>query len=241
MALPKIEYSVYEFYVKSFDRKLKFRPFLVKEEKVLLMAKESKDPESIKLAIKQIIQNCALEEFDVETIPMFDVEMIFLKLRAKSVGESVKLVFNCKNEVEEGKPCDTNTDYVLDLEKVQYESLEGHDPKIMITDKIGIKLKYPTLKSLVNLDFEGDEFTTFVATLLANIEYIFDDVSVYKPDDTSKEDVSEFLLNLKPEHLMQIREFFESSPKVILEDTVTCKKCGFVHKLHTENLLDFFI
>lgn len=240
MSLPKIEYSVYEFYVKSFDRKIKFRPFLVKEEKILLMAKESKDPESIKTSIKQIIQNCALEEFDVESIPMFDVEMIFLKLRAKSVGEAVKLVFNCKNEVE-GVPCDTNTDYVLDLEKVKYDIPEGHDPKIMITDKIGIKLKYPTLKSLADFDINGDDFTVFVATLLANIEYIFDDVSVYKPEDTSKEDVSEFLLNLKPEHLMRIREFFESSPRVVLVDTVTCKKCGFVHTLRTENLLDFFI
>lgn len=240
MALPKIEYSVYEFYVKSLDRKVKFRPFLVKEEKVLLMAKESKSEDAVRLAIKQIIQNCAVEEFDVESLPLFDVEMIYLKLRAKSVGESVKLVFNCKNEVEEGKPCDTNTDYTLDLEKVKYEIPEGHDPKLMITDTIGIKLKYPTLGTVVNLSEEDGEFTSFVASLLANIEYIFDKDSVYKPEDSPKEEVVEFLSNLKPEHLMQIREFFETAPKVVLEDTVTCKKCGFVHQLHSENLLDFF-
>jgi hypothetical protein len=238
--LPKIEYSVYEFYIKSLDRKVKFRPFLVKEEKILLMAKESKDADAIRLAIKQIIQNCAQEEFDVESLPLFDVEMIFLKLRAKSIGEAVKLVFNCKNEVEEGKPCDTNTDYVLDLEKVKYEIPEGHDPKIMITDTVGIKLKYPTLGTVVNLTEEDNEFTSFVATLLVNIEYIFDENSIYKPEDTTKEEVVEFLTNLKPEHLLRIREFFETAPKVILEDTVTCKKCGFVHTLHAENLLDFF-
>lgn len=237
--LPKIEYPIYEFYVKSLDRNVKFRPFLVKEEKILLMAKEAKDADSIRLAIKQIIQNCAVDSLDVETLPMFDVEMIFLKLRVKSVGESVKLVFNCKNEVE-GKVCDTNTDYTLDLEKVKYEIPEGHDPKIMITDTVGIRLKYPTLGMTVNLDKKTDEFTAFVATLLVNIEYIFDAESIHKPEDSTKEEVAEFLSNLKPEHLLKIREFYETSPKVVLEDTVKCKKCGFVHQLHAENLLDFF-
>ena len=237
--LPKIEYPIYEFYVKSLDRKVKFRPFLVKEEKILLMAKEAKDPDSIRLAIKQIIQNCAAEEFDVDKLPMFDVEMVFLKLRAKSVGESVKLVFNCKNEVE-GKVCDTNTDYVLDLEKVKYEVPEGHDPKVMITSTVGIKLKYPTLGSVISLDEDSSEFTAFVAILLSNIEYIFDAEAIHKPEDSTKEEVAEFLTSLKPEHLLRIREFFETAPKVILEDTVTCKKCGFVHQLHAENLLDFF-
>lgn len=237
--LPKIEYPIYEFYVKSLDQNVKFRPFLVKEEKILLMAKESKDADSIRLAIKQIIQNCAVDPIDVDTLPMFDVEMIFLKLRAKSVGEAVKLVFNCKNEVE-GKVCDTNTDYTLDLEKVKYEIPEGHDPKVMITDAIGIKLKYPTLSTELKLDKKADEFTVFVATLLSNIEYIFDAESIHRPEDSTKEEVGEFLSNLKPEHLLRIREFFETSPKVILEDNVTCKRCGFVHKLHAENLLDFF-
>jgi len=145
--LPKIEYPLYEIYIHSLGRKVKFRPFLVKEEKILLIAKEAKESEAAKLAICQIIQNCAAEPLDVETLPLFDVEMLFVKLRAKSVGESVKLVFNCKNEIagEDGLItgiCNTDTDYTLDLEKVKYEIPEGHDAKIMITDKIGVRLKY---------------------------------------------------------------------------------------------------
>jgi hypothetical protein len=239
MPLPKIEYPVYEIYVKSLDKKIPFRPYLVKEEKILLMAKEAKDADSIRLAIKQVIQNCAVGELDVESLPLFDVEMIFLKLRAKSVGESVKLVFNCKNEID-GKVCDTNTDYVLDLAKIDYEIPEGHDSKIMITDKVGIKLKYPSLGTTLDLDEDANEYTVLIASLLVNIEYIFDEESVYKPDNATKEEVAEFLSNLKEDHLYQIRQFYESSPKVVLNDTVKCKACGFVHTLHAENLLDFF-
>lgn len=239
MTLPKIEYPLYEFYVKSLDRKIKFRPFLVKEEKILLIAKESKDSDAIRLAIKQIIQNCCAENISVDSLPLFDVEMIFLKLRAKSVGESVKLVFNCKNEVD-GKACDTNTDYVLDLEKVKYEIPAGHDPKIMITDKLGMKLKYPNLSTEINLADDDNDFTALLAVILSNIEYIFDQESIYKIEDQTKEEVAEFLSNLRTEHLVMIKNFFETAPKVVLEDTVICKKCGYEHKLHAENLLDFF-
>lgn len=239
MSLPKIEYPLYEFYVKSLDRKVKFRPFLVKEEKILLMAKESEEPDSVRLAIKQIIQNCCAEKLDVESLPLFDIEMIFLKLRAKSVGEAVKLVFNCKNEVE-GKECGTSTDYVLDLEKVKYEIPEGHDSKIMINEKLGMKLKYPSLGTNINLEEDDDEFVALLAVILANIEYIFDGESVYKLESSTKEEVNEFISNLRTEHLMMIRNFFETAPKVVLEDEVVCKKCGFKHKLHAENLLDFF-
>lgn len=237
--LPKIEYPIYDFYVKSVDRRVKFRPFLVKEEKILLMAKESKDPEAIRLAIKQIIQNCMVDDVDVDKLPLFDIEMIFLKLRAKSVGESVKLVFNCKNEVD-GVECNTDTDYTLDLEKVKYEIPEGHNPKIMLTDKLGIKLKYPDLNTLIDLKDDDDEYTALIAVLLSNIEYIFDSDSIYRPEDSSKEDVAEFLTNLKMEHILMVKEFFETSPKVVLEDVVKCKKCGFEHNLHTEDLLSFF-
>lgn len=239
MALPKIEYPVYEIYIKSLDKKIPFRPFLVKEEKILLMAKESKDADSIRLAIKQIIQNCATVEFDVESLPLFDVEMVYLKLRAKSVGESIKLVFNCKNEVN-GEPCNTDTDYTLDLEKVKYEVPEGHDAKLMITDKLGIRLKYPSLGTTLELPEDANEYTALIAAILVNIEYIFDDESIYRPETVTKEEVAEFLSNLKQEHLYKIREFFETAPKVVLEDEVVCKKCGFKHKLHAENLLDFF-
>lgn len=238
--LPKIEYPLYEIYLKSLDRKVKFRPFLVKEEKILLMAKEAKDADSAKLAIMQIIQNCTAETLDVEKLPLFDIEMIFVKLRAKSVGESVKLVFNCKNEVD-GAVCDEDTDYTLDLEKVKYDIPDGHDAKIMVTDKVGIRLKYPTITTTIDTAADADEFDQLLKILLESIEYIFDAESVTNREDCTDTQLIEFIESLTPEILDKIRNFFATSPKVVLEDRVKCKKCGYEHTLHTENLLDFFI
>lgn len=240
MSLPKIDHPIVEIELQSLGRKLRFRPFLVKEEKLLLIAKESNDPNEIRLAITQMIQNCALDEVNVEALPLFDIEMLFLKLRAKSVGESVKLVFNCKNEID-GKVCDTDTDYNLNLENIHFEVPEGHDPKIMITDKVGIKLKYPSLDDVISFDTKTDTVDLIVNLIADNIEYIFDMESIYKPEEAPREQLIEFLSNLTTENITKIQEFFTSSPKVVLDDTVKCKKCGFEHKLHAENLLDFFV
>jgi len=240
MPLPKIEHPTYEVYLKSLDRNVKFRPFLVKEEKILLVAKEAKDEASIKAAITQIIQNCLLEPVDVSNLPIFDIEMIFLKLRAKSVGESVRLTFNCQNEVD-GVVCNADTDYVLNLEKVHYEVPEGHDPKIMINETIGVKLKYPTLAVEIETAEGEDEYTEFLAALISNIECIFDKDSVYKVNDVTTDELVEWFGELSLDTINRVKAFFASSPKVVLEDTVKCKKCGYEHTLHSENLLDFFL
>jgi hypothetical protein len=244
--LPKIEYPLYEIYLHSLDRKVKFRPFLVKEEKILLMAKEAKDADSAKLAISQIIQNCAAEPLDVEKLPLFDIEMLFVKLRAKSIGESVKLVFNCKNEIPGpdgliASVCNTDTDYTVDLDKVHYEIPEGHDSKIMVTDKVGIKLRYLTINSVVNLTEETQEYDKMLGVLLESIEYIFDEDSVTKREDCTDAQLIEFIESISGDFFDRVRAFFDATPTVVLEDKVKCKKCGFEHKLHTENLLDFFI
>ena len=244
--LPKIEYPLYEIYLHSLDRKVKFRPFLVKEEKILLMAKEAKDGESAKLAVCQIIQNCAAEPLDVEKLPLFDIEMLFVKLRAKSVGESVKLVFNCKNEIagENGliaSICNTDTDYTLDLEKVRYELPEGHTAKIMITDKVGVKLRYLTMASDTDIDKDSETYDKMLSVLMESIEYIFDEDSITKREDCTDAQLIEFIESLTPEFFEQVKTFYSTSPKVVLEDKVKCKKCSFEHTLHTENLLDFFI
>jgi predicted Zn-ribbon and HTH transcriptional regulator len=237
MALPKIEYPLYEIYVKSLDRKVKFRPFLVKEEKILLMAKESKDPDTVRLAVKQIIVNCCSETLDVDTLPLFDIEMIFLKLRAKSVGESVKLVFNCQNEVD-GKVCNANTNYTVDLNKIDYEIPEGHDSTVMITETQGVKLKYPTLAT--HLELGEDLFEDALIALLSNIECVFDSESVYKIEDATEQEQIAFIESLSQESLEKIADFFRSTPKVVLTDVVKCSACGYDHVLHTEGLLSFF-
>lgn len=240
MSLPKIDRPLYPIHLKSLDKPVLFRPFLVKEEKILLMAKESKDPDEIRRAVRQIITNCAAESIDVDSLPLFDVEMAFLKLRAKSVGETVKLVFNCQNEVD-GVPCNTDTDYSIDLEKVSFEVPEGHDAKVRITENVGIKLKYPTLGITLDIEEGEDPYGLVLKMIMENIDYVFDTEAVYKPEDTPKEQLMEFLENLTLDNMEQIQRFFNTAPKVVLTDRVTCKKCGFEHTIHAEDLLSFFI
>jgi hypothetical protein len=240
MTLPKIEYPLSLIRVHSLNRDVKFRPFLVKEEKLLLIAKESKDPDEIRLAIIQIIQNCACEPLDVDKLPLFDIEMIFVKIRAKSVGESVKLVYTCYNEVN-GEPCNENTDYTVDLSKVTLEIPEGHSNKIMITDTVGIILKYPTLESGTPLLENEDAYDRVLKMIMDNTECIFDKEVVYKPETSRPEELVEFMSNLTIEHMTLIQEFFTTGPKVVLTDKVTCKKCGYEHMLNVEGLISFFI
>lgn len=238
MPLPKIDYPIHEIYLKSLGRKVKFRPFLVKEEKILLVAKESEDPEDIKNSIKQIIQNCCLEEIDVEALPLFDVEMFFVHLRAKSVGESAKLQFTCQNKVEE-TVCEQVTEYSIDLNKIEYIVPEGHTNKIKITDKVGMVFKYPTIN--VALDDFSDPYFATVSLFKNNIDYIYDEDSFYYRKDISDEELEEFLEQLSVDHVESIRNFFITTPRVAIKDELVCSKCGFQHKIEVENLYSFFI
>ena len=240
MALPQIDYPVFEIYLKSLDRKVKFRPFLVREEKLFLIAKESKDPDDIKNAVLQIINNCCLEDVDVTKIPLFDIEMIFIKLRAMSIGESVQLEFLCKNEVD-GVECDTTTPYTLNLDKVKYVMPEGQDDKLMLTDKIGLKLKYPDLGISFDVEDEDNLYDVALGVLFNNVEYIFDEENVYKPQEYTEKEFETFVESLTLDKMKQIQNFFSNAPRVVLEDEVECVKCGFMHTIHSEDLLSFFI
>ena len=241
MALPKIEHPIVKINVHSLGREVKFRPFLVKEEKLLLIAKESMEPDEIRTAITQIVQNCCIEEeLDVRTLPLFDIEMIFITLRSKSVGEMVQLVFHCTNEVD-GKECNTDTDYALNLEKVKYVFPEGHTDKIMLTDKMGIQLKYPTLSEEVKFEANDEVFEAILHMLFNYVVCIFDGENVYKPEEFGEEEFKEFIETLTVDKLNAIQNFFVTSPKVVLEDTTECKACGHEHKIYSEDLLSFFL
>lgn len=242
MTFPKIEHPLYEIYLVSLDKKIKFRPFLVKEEKLLLMAKESKDREEIKRAMKQIITNCSAEPIDVDKLPLFDIEMLFINLRARSVGENVKLTFNCQNIIdkETSEACNADTDYTLNLDKVRYNIPEGHDSKIRLTDKMGVKMKYPDISTGIIGD-NVDEYTAALQIIAQNIEYVFDEDSVYKAEDMGVDQLLDFIENLTEHQLAKVQKFFSSSPKVILEDLIKCSKCGFEHKVEAGDILSFFM
>lgn len=237
MPLPKIDYPIHEIYLKSLNKKVKFRPFLVREEKILLIAKESESPEEVKLAIKQIIQNCCLEQIDIDNLPLFDIEMFFIFLRAKSIGENAKLSFTCKNIVDNVQ-CNHVTDYTIDLSKVSYEVPEGHTNKIRISDKVGMVFKYPTIN--IDIGSYQDFYQTTLGVFRDNLDYIYDEDSFYYRKDINDDELEDFLNNLSVDNIEAIRTFFTTSPRIVIEDKIICQKCSYKHELVVENIYSFF-
>ena len=238
MALPKLEHPVFEVYLKSLNRKVKYRPFLVKEEKLLLMAKESDDVQEILKTVKQIINNCCLEKIDVDSLPVFDIEMFFIHLRINSVGETAELVYTCNNMVEE-TVCGQNVEFNLELKNVKYRGDETHTNIIKLTDTIGIAMKYPSLNlpdSVLNDTLKDGGYEVIAEYL----DYIYDENQVYKKEDISKEELLGFFDNMSLDQVKLIKSFFVTAPTVVLEQDVKCPKCGHVNNVVTEGVLNFF-
>lgn len=243
MPLPKISHPIHEVYLKSLDRKVKFRPFLVKEEKLLLMAKEGEDATEIIKTIKQIISNCIIDDIDVDALPTFDIEMFFINLRIRSVSESAEMVYTCNNivPVEDGssKTCEHKIEFVLDLNNVKYTEEPGHNSIIKLSDTIGMKFNYPSLNftsDQINDKLEDGGYK-FISDYL---DYVYDSEQIYKRKDMGEDELKEFLDELTMDQVQAIRNFFETSPKVQLKQDVTCGRCNHIHHLDVEGLLNFF-
>jgi hypothetical protein len=236
--LPKIEHPIHEVYLKSLGKKIKYRPFLVKEEKLLLIAKEAEDINELVKCIKQIITNCCLEEIDVDALPTFDIEMFFLHLRINSIGENAQMIYTCNNIVE-GNTCNHKTEFDLELKNVDYVIHPTHTNIIKLNNNIGMKFNYPTLnipEAALNDNFEENAYEIVSEYL----DSIFDEDQVYKAKDISKEELINFFDNLSLEHVQKIKNFFATSPKVSLKQMVKCGKCEDEKEVEVEGILNFF-
>lgn len=233
MALPKIATPTFELTQPSTGEKLLYRPFLVKEEKLLLIAKESGERNDVFNALKQIINNCVqTENFDVNKVPLFDMEYIFLKIRAVSVDNIVKFI------VEDS---DDGIEYnlQLDLNEVEVIFPEGHSNKVMIDENTGFVLKYPTpeisdkvtkLKTIAEISYE---------TILNCVDYVYDENEVYPWNESSSKEKDEFLDALPIEVYNQVQKFFETAPHI--EHVVTYKNSEDKEKkVVFRDLDDFF-
>ena len=176
MALPKIEYPVHTVQLLSIKDQVRFRPFVVKEQKLLIMALESGDLNTIIDTIKQVINNCVLDECDVNDLPMFDIEHIFLNIRARSIGENINLKYNCNNlvskEDEEDEKCNNIVSIDLNILEVQPEKEEGHTNKIEITESLGLVMSYPSINILKEFNMENQSDSIMDMTVSC-IDYIF--------------------------------------------------------------------
>jgi hypothetical protein len=238
MPLPKIEHPIHEVFLKSLNKNVRYRPFLVKEEKLLLMAKESDEMEEVLKTIKQIIRNCCIDEIDVENLPIFDVEMFFINLRINSVGETSELVYTCTNMVGE-EQCANSVEFQLELKNVRYRSDEGHTNIIPLSNDVGVCMKYPSLnlpKTLLDSKFEDGGYEIISEYL----DYIYDAEQKYMANDISREEKLEFFDSLSLEQVKSIKNFFATTPSVILEQDITCNKCNGTNHIMLEGILNFF-
>lgn len=249
--LPKIDVPVYSLKLLSNGEVVKYRPFTVKEEKLFLMANESEDTESIIDTVKQVLNNCVISDIDLNKLPIYDFEYLFLNVRAKSIGEVINLQYKCNNdvpnEVKEGEETSEGTHKCGNLVKIDLNVMDIKltdekpiDKKIAITDKMGIVMKHPSFDVLKSfgLESEGDMIVKLTAQC---IDYIYDENQIYYAKDASDEELIEFIDNLQSKDLEKIKAFFESMPKLGKEVDFKCSKCGYEEKIEVEGIENFFV
>lgn len=237
MALPIIETPTYELTLPSQDIKVKFRPFLVKEEKILLLAMESKDSNEVLKATKDILNACSFENLDIDNLPLFDIEYMFLQIRAKSIGEISKFKVLCPDDKK------TLTDVEVDLTKIEVHVDDEHTNNIILDEnkKLGIVLKYPTLqmtKAGFNIN-ENDVDKTF-DILTSCIDHVFEGEKIYPAKDSTKEELKQFVDSMSQNAFTKIKKFFDTMPHLRHEIEVENPKTQVKSKIVFKGLQDFF-
>ena len=235
MALPKLQSQVYELEQPSTGEKIKYRPFLVKEQKVLMMASESGDEKQIRDSLAGIISSCTFEKVDPFTVPMFDVEFLFLRIRGKSVGEKIELNLLCPDDGE------TRVKTTLNLEDVGVNQKLGHTSEISITDKIKIIMRYPTLNDMVGMSGEKEAgFDEVLSMMKRCIHEVHDEETVHNKVDMSESDLTEFIESLTTEQFQGLADFFDTMPKVAHSIDVTNPKTKKKGEVVIEGIQSFF-
>jgi hypothetical protein len=236
MALPIIETPTYELTLPSQDIQVKYRPFLVKEEKVLLMASETGSQKDMIQAIKNIVSACTFDKIDASKLPIFDLEYVFLQIRSKSVGEVAKFKMLCPDDKQ------TYAETEIDLSKVEVHVDETHTNKIIIDEarNLGVVFTYPTVDTVsVGEDLKADSKTLF--KVLTNcIDHIFEGDKVYPASDSTKEELDKFVEGLTQKQFDEFRKFFETMPKLKHEVEIENPKTKVKSKVTLQGIQDFF-
>jgi hypothetical protein len=240
MALPKIDIPTYELELPISKKKIKYRPFLVKEQRNLLMAIESDESSTIQQNIKDILYNCTLTEgVDIESLPILDVEYYFINLRAKSVGEIVESNYRCNNEVDD-KVCGNTMKAEINLLEIKPDLSNTVSPEIQLTPELTIKMKYPefgNVKESLNMDNLADITFNMIAN---SVEYIYDGEQFHYAKETQPGEMLEFVESLNQEQFNKVEHFFNNLPKMTKNIELKCSKCGFDHTIEVEGLENFF-
>ena len=238
MPLPKIATPTYELELPSTGATIKYRPFLVKEEKLLVLALETEDTKQITTAIKTVLKSCVLTKgVKVETLPTFDIEYLFLNIRGKSVGEELEVKVICPDDEK------TEVPITIDLDEVKVQKSEGHDKQLKLDDKLMMEMKYPSLEQFIknNFDFnDANQMEQSFDLIGSCIDKIYSEDEVWATADCTKKEVKEFLESMNSSQFKKIEKFFETMPKLSHTLEVTNPKTKVKSEVVLEGLASFF-
>jgi hypothetical protein len=244
MALPRVASPTYELTIPSSGKKVSYRPFLVKEEKTLLMAMEARDNQAMTKAMQDIITSCTEGEVDLKSLASFDIEYFFLQLRGRSIGEVLIINphrpenFKCCEEAAENDICEVN----INIDDITMDTSKIKNSEIKITDDIGLKLKFPRIETVQKYATTGEdiEAENVFKLIIDCIEYIWDGDEIYKAKDSTKKELNDFIESLSSSQFVNVREFFESMPRLSHTINWECGKCKKSTPIIIEGIDSFF-
>ena len=237
MPLPKINAPTYELVIPSSNKKIRYRPFLVKEEKILVIAMESNDIKDIARAVKQVLGNCILTRgIKIDKLSTFDIEYLFLNVRGKSVGESVEVMVTCNDDGE------TQVPVTVDLDEIHVTFDPDHNKDIKLDDKLTMRMKYPSLDQFIKENFavDGVGFEQSIDMIAGCVDMIFSEEETWTSADSTKKEMVEFLEGLGSKQFKELEKFFSTMPKLTHEFTVTNPKTKVENTIKLEGLAAFF-
>ena len=238
MPLPKIATPTYELEIPSTKKKIKYRPFLVKEEKILLLAMETNDPKEIAESVKNVINNCIITRgVKVDKLSTFDIEYLFLNIRGKSVGEEVEVMVTCPDDGE------TQVPMVINLDEIKVIKDSKHSRDIKLDDELTLRMKYPSLNEFVKSNFTGEDEMTIDDTfgmITGCVEQIYSEEESWAASDSTPKEMREFLEQLTSTQFKEIETFFETMPKLAHNLKIKNPKTGVESEVTLEGLTSFF-
>ena len=239
MPLPKISTPSYELELPSTGETITYRPFLVREEKLLVLAMESENQKDISRAIKEVLKSCIKTNIKVETLPTFDIEYLFLNIRGKSVGEEVEVTVTCPDDEK------TEVDITIPIDEIQIQKSKDHDDTIPLDDTLTMKMKYPSLDQFIQTNFEvssskGTQLEQSFDLISQCIDSIYSDEEAWTASEFSKKELNEFLEQLNSSQFQAIERFFETMPKLSYDVAITNPKTKKKSTVTLEGLASFF-
>lgn len=240
MDLPKIDLPVYELKLPSSNKPVRIRPFIVKEEKLLLMAVESNDQNSIIQTTKQIVNNCLIDnDVNIEKLPFFDVDYLFIALRAKSIGEKITVDFIC-NMIHEDAKCGMRFPVDIDITNCEVKKRDDISNIIRLTDKISFKMKYPSYEVMKRFNDSDDAITKKVKIMAASIDQIVDGDKIMSSKDFTRDQLEEYIESFTEEQYKKLEIFVDNFPSFVIKAGNTCPRCNHKHNVEYTDFASFF-